>query len=283
MRGAVLCRVSARRGHSPACETCSPVGLLPDRSRHRGGHRCSCRRRMAVGDERVRAFCSASSLSASQRSVALSGANAARGAGRLEVWLARKRTVGGVDHDRAVHGPNHCFGRRGKRRHHGHRLVYARSAAPVRCRRRHAARHPLRKGAASGDSHRARRTDSSPKRRAVVLANTLFYVALIALAASTVLSAGAAMTRMTILRLSQSALGSGYQRAAAALQQRLSSEIAMHGFPSPLPSFTPLPQACADAGSPCKYKTDATIALTQPGASQTERNSTPHNSTHNQP
>lgn len=99
-----------------------------------------------------------------------------------------------------------------------------------------------------------------------MLANTLFYVALIALAASTVLSAGAAMTRMTILRLSQSALGSGYQRAAAALQQRLSSEIAMHGFPSPLPSFTPLPQACADAGSPCKYKTDATIALTQPGA-----------------
>ena len=96
-----------------------------------------------------------------------------------------------------------------------------------------------------------------------MLANALFYVALIALAASTLLSAGAAMTRMTILRLSQSALASGYQRAASTLQLRLSSEIATHGFPSPLPSFTPLPQACAGGVSACDYTTSATIALTQ--------------------
>jgi hypothetical protein len=97
-----------------------------------------------------------------------------------------------------------------------------------------------------------------------VLANALFYVALIAMAASTLLSAGAAMTRVTILRLSQSALNSGYQRAAAALQQRLATEIAARGFPSPLPSFTPLPQACAGGSAACTYKTGATIALTQP-------------------
>lgn len=74
------------------------------------------------------------------------------------------------------------------------------------------------------------------------------------------------MTRMTILRLSQSALASGYQRAAAALQQRLTAEIITNGFPSPLPSFTPLPPACAGSAQPCRYRTGATIALTQPAA-----------------
>lgn len=96
-----------------------------------------------------------------------------------------------------------------------------------------------------------------------MLANALFYVALIALAASTMLSAGAAMTRMTVLRLSQRALASGYQRAAAALQQRFASQLQMGGYPSPLPSFTPLPPECADDATPCKYTTTATIALTQ--------------------
>lgn len=98
-----------------------------------------------------------------------------------------------------------------------------------------------------------------------MLANALFYVALIALAASTCLSAGLAMTRITMTRMAQHALAAGYQRASASLQQTLAADIASGVSPEAVPSFTPLPPACAVVETPCRYTTRASIALTQMG------------------
>jgi hypothetical protein len=101
-----------------------------------------------------------------------------------------------------------------------------------------------------------------------MLANALFYVALLAIAAMTFLSAGVAMTRMTATRLAETYLTIGYQRALTSLQQRFAES---DGLPSPLPTFTPLPAACADTGSSCAYQTTATITFDgstpAPGAS----------------
>lgn len=94
-----------------------------------------------------------------------------------------------------------------------------------------------------------------------MLAGALFYVALIALVVTTVLSAGLAMTRMTITRMAQPYIAAGYQRAAASLQQTISSEMQSGGVPSPAPTFTPIPPACAN--SACTYTASETIALTQ--------------------
>jgi hypothetical protein len=95
-----------------------------------------------------------------------------------------------------------------------------------------------------------------------MLANALFYVALLAMAAMTVLSAGLAMTRMTQVRIAQSYLSGGYQRAVASLQEGIAAQIQSGVAPNPMPAFTPLPGECADAATVCAYRTSATITFT---------------------
>ena len=97
-----------------------------------------------------------------------------------------------------------------------------------------------------------------------MLAGALFYVALIALVATTILSAGFAMTRMTIARMAQPYIAAGYQRATSSLEQTVSAEMQAGGVPYPRPTFTPLAAACANAA--CTYKTAETIAFTDSGA-----------------
>lgn len=94
-----------------------------------------------------------------------------------------------------------------------------------------------------------------------MLAGALAYVALIALIAATILSAGMAMTRMTIERMTRPYFSSGYQRAAASLEQTVASDMQRGGLPYPAPSFTPIAAACAN--STCTYLTAETITLTQ--------------------
>jgi len=96
-----------------------------------------------------------------------------------------------------------------------------------------------------------------------VLANALFYVALVAVVASTFLSAGLAMTRVTVHRLSQTYVTTGYQRAVSLLQQTLATDMQNGGIPNPLPAFAPIPASCVDSSTPCKYRTAETIAFTQ--------------------
>lgn len=94
-----------------------------------------------------------------------------------------------------------------------------------------------------------------------MLAGVLSYVALIALVAVTILSAGMAMTRMTIERMARPYLVSGLARAQTAVEQTIAADMQAGGVPNPVPTFTPIPAACANAT--CTYTTAATIALTQ--------------------
>lgn len=94
-----------------------------------------------------------------------------------------------------------------------------------------------------------------------MLAGVLSYVALIALVAVTILSAGMAMTRMTIERMTRPYLASGFSRAQTALQQTIAADMQAGGVPYPAPAFTPIPAACAN--TTCTYTTTATITLTQ--------------------
>ena len=98
----------------------------------------------------------------------------------------------------------------------------------------------------------------------MILGNALFYIALVALIASTFLSAGIGMTRATIHRLAQTYIAAGFARAQASLQQTLAAELQAGPLPSPLPTFTPLPQTCA--AGPCAYKIGASIVFTRIGA-----------------
>lgn len=94
-----------------------------------------------------------------------------------------------------------------------------------------------------------------------MLAGALFYVALIALIAATILSAGLSMTRVAIARMAQPYLATGYQRAETSLQQTIAAQMRSTGVPYPAPAFTPIPPACANAA--CTYTTRETIAITQ--------------------
>lgn len=97
-----------------------------------------------------------------------------------------------------------------------------------------------------------------------MFASAIFYVALIALVATTILSAGLAMTRMTIARMAQPYVAAGYQRAVASLAQTISADMQSGGVPYPAPSFTPVPASCANAA--CTYTTSESIALTNAAA-----------------
>jgi hypothetical protein len=94
-----------------------------------------------------------------------------------------------------------------------------------------------------------------------MLAAALFYVALIALVATTILSAGLAMTRMTVARMSQPYLVAGYQRALTGVQEQIAAEMRAGGVPDPVPAFTPMPATCANPS--CTYKTAETITLAE--------------------
>jgi hypothetical protein len=96
-----------------------------------------------------------------------------------------------------------------------------------------------------------------------LLGNALFYVALVAVIATTFLSAGLAMTRATIHRLSKTYVAAGYQRAISSLQTTLANDMQSGALPNPLPTFTPIPSTCVDSSNPCKYMTAETIAFTQ--------------------
>ncbi|HET6895982.1 MAG TPA: hypothetical protein VFH72_11430 [Candidatus Baltobacteraceae bacterium] len=93
-----------------------------------------------------------------------------------------------------------------------------------------------------------------------MLAGTLYYIALIALVATTILSASLAMTRMAVARMAQPYIAAGYQRALTSLQESIAAEMRSGGMPNPLPTFAPLPSTCANAT--CTYTATETIALT---------------------
>lgn len=96
-----------------------------------------------------------------------------------------------------------------------------------------------------------------------MLAGALVYVALVALIATTILSAALAMTRATIVRMARPYVAAGYQRASASLQSALAAQMQAGGG-APLPEFTPIPPACANTA--CTYTVSETIALTQSAA-----------------
>ena len=93
-----------------------------------------------------------------------------------------------------------------------------------------------------------------------MLAGAISYVALIGVIAMTVLSAGMLMSRITIARLAQSYTATGYQRAAAALQTTLASDVQNGMMPSPTSTIAPIAPACADAR--CKYLTRESAVFT---------------------
>ncbi len=92
-----------------------------------------------------------------------------------------------------------------------------------------------------------------------MLAGALFYVALLVLVGTTILSAGLAMTRMTVTRMARPYLATGYQRAASSLQRSVAAQMQSGGSPYPAPAFTPIPAACANAA--CTYMTTERITL----------------------
>jgi hypothetical protein len=105
-----------------------------------------------------------------------------------------------------------------------------------------------------------------------MFANALFIVAIITLAATSILSEGIAMTRAGEHRIAQQYLSVGYERAATATRNALADALRTGqtdpGTLSPLPTISPLPSQCANGPSAsCQFSTDATVALA-PATSQ---------------
>ncbi|HEY8315169.1 MAG TPA: hypothetical protein VIG51_13490 [Candidatus Baltobacteraceae bacterium] len=98
-----------------------------------------------------------------------------------------------------------------------------------------------------------------------MLANALFVIAVIGLAATTMLSAGMAMTRASVHRIAQRYLVTGYQQAAMLARTTLAGDIAGGRIdprsPTQLPAIAPLAPQCATASVPCAMYVAATIAL----------------------
>ncbi len=97
-----------------------------------------------------------------------------------------------------------------------------------------------------------------------MLAGALYYTALVAVVAATILSAGLAMTRMTIARAAQPYVAVGYQRALATLERSISASMQAGGLPNPAPSPTTIPAGCANVS--CTYTTTENIAFTNADA-----------------
>ena len=94
-----------------------------------------------------------------------------------------------------------------------------------------------------------------------MLANAIICLALIAFAANTILSASLITVRASVRRLAQTHLNQGSQRAIDALQSGIAAYAQSTGLQGPLPTFTPLPERCAQGQMPCAFTTSATISL----------------------
>jgi hypothetical protein len=92
-----------------------------------------------------------------------------------------------------------------------------------------------------------------------VLANALVCVALIALAANTILSAGLISERIAVRRAAQIYVNREYERAAHALLSEIAPFASTGSFPDPLPSFTFAPE-CVDEREPCGFTGSAEVS-----------------------
>jgi hypothetical protein len=92
-----------------------------------------------------------------------------------------------------------------------------------------------------------------------VLANALVCVALIALAANTILSAGLISERIAVRRAAQTYLNREYERATQALISEIAPFASAGTFPEPLPSFTFAPE-CEDERTPCAFTSSANVS-----------------------
>ncbi len=92
-----------------------------------------------------------------------------------------------------------------------------------------------------------------------MLANALAGVALIALAANTILSAGLISERIAVRHAAQTYLNREYQRATQALISEIEPFARGGSFADPMPSFTFAP-ACVDERSPCGFLGSARVS-----------------------
>lgn len=92
-----------------------------------------------------------------------------------------------------------------------------------------------------------------------MLANALVCVALIALAANTILSAGLISGRLAVRRAAQTYMNREYQRASQALLSEIALFARNDSFPDPLPTFTFAP-ACVDERDPCGFTASAAVS-----------------------
>jgi len=91
-----------------------------------------------------------------------------------------------------------------------------------------------------------------------MLANAMVCVALVALAANTLLSAGLVSERIVVRRAAETYLNREYERASQALLSEIAPFASAGSFPDPLPSFTFAP-ACADERTPCSFMSSAQV------------------------
>lgn len=93
-----------------------------------------------------------------------------------------------------------------------------------------------------------------------MLLNAVFYAALLIAVSLSFVSAGLAMTRAATYRLAGTYVAGAYENAGRTLQRTLSADMENGGLPSPTPSISPLPLACADPA--CRFMTGEAIAYT---------------------
>lgn len=94
-----------------------------------------------------------------------------------------------------------------------------------------------------------------------MLANALVSVALIALCAATILSAGLLNARIGVHRLAERFAGQTYERALVALETTVANYEQTGAFPSPLPRPATLAPECMDGTGSCRFTGVATISL----------------------
>ncbi len=92
-----------------------------------------------------------------------------------------------------------------------------------------------------------------------MLANALICVALMALAANTILSAGLISQRIAVRHAAETYLNHEYQRATQALLAEIIPFESAGAFPDPLPSFTLAPD-CVDDRTPCGFMASASVS-----------------------
>ncbi|HEY8296929.1 MAG TPA: hypothetical protein VIG32_02775 [Candidatus Baltobacteraceae bacterium] len=98
-----------------------------------------------------------------------------------------------------------------------------------------------------------------------MLANALFFASVIALAATTILSGGLAMTRASEHRIAEQYLTAGFERAAAAARETIASRLRDGAVDpralAPALSVAPLPARCAGETVPCSFYTGARVTF----------------------